>query len=104
MRFPQMAVFTERGLQPSVHFHGDIGLQSDTLGKVVVGMVCRRCPLFVEFAVKLVAAWRKRIEPRNPFEINIMIRLLRILKRVFGGTAPAVGFRAKVSDLSDSMA
>src|SRR6202051_5081315 len=60
MRFAEMSVFAERGFQSSVDFRGDVRLQAYALGKVIVRMVRRCRPLFVEFAVKLVSAWRKR--------------------------------------------
>src|SRR5580693_2079089 len=59
------------------------------------------CPLFVKFAVKLVPAWRKGIEPRNALEINVVVRLLGILKRILRRTSPAVGLGAKVGQLRD---
>src|SRR5208282_2150181 len=56
--------------------------------------------LLVELAQELVAARRKRIEPGDAFEINEMIRLLRVLESELRRTAPAVRLRAEIGDLS----
>ncbi len=60
---------------------------------------CR--PLFVKFAIKLVPALWKRIEPRKALEINVVVGFLRILESVLRGTSPAVGLGAKVGQLRD---
>src|SRR5208283_1252020 len=73
-------------------------------GKVIVGVVCGRSSLLVELAQELVAARRKRIEPGDAFEINEMIRLLRVLESELRRTAPAVRLRAEIGDLSDGEA
>jgi hypothetical protein len=93
-----VAVFPERRLQPPENFHRDVRLESDMFGEVIVGVVSGRLPLFVKFAVKLVPAWRKRIEPPHPLEINEVVRLLSILKRILRGTSPAVRLGAKVGE------
>ena len=101
MDFTKMSVFLESRYQPSQNFHRDVRLKSHVLRKVIVGMIgsggCR--PLFVKFAIKLVPALRKGIEPRNALEINVVVGFLRILESVLRGTSPAVGLGAKVGQL-----
>src|ERR1700677_4657363 len=75
-----LPVLAERSFQPAIHFHSDVGLQSHTLGKIVVRILCSGCALFIELAIELIAAGRKRVEPRDAFEIDEVIWLLRILE------------------------
>ena len=103
MRGTPMPVLTKSRLQPAVNFQGDVWLQSHAFGKVVVGMVRRRGALFVELAVKLVAAWRKRIQPRDPLQIDEVIRFLRVLQCELRGTSPAVGLWAEVGNFGNRM-
>src|ERR1039458_2044963 len=64
-------------------------------------MVRGRSALFVKLPVKLVAPARQRIEPGDAFQINVVVRLLRVLERELRGIAPAVRFGPKVSQLYD---
>src|SRR5579863_7670702 len=59
-------------------------------------MVNGGCPLFVELAVKLVPARWKRIQPRDPLEINIVVRFLGVLERILRRTSPAIGLGTEV--------
>src|SRR5580692_7809922 len=97
----QLPVLAKRSLQSTIDFHGDVGLEPDAFGKVIVRMVRSCGPLFVEFPIKLVAPAWQRIEPVHSLQIDEVIRLLRILEREFCRAAPAVGLRPEISNLHD---
>src|ERR1039458_5326929 len=99
MRRHPLPIFAERSFQASVHFHGDVRLQTDALRKIVVRMVGGRRALLVELAIELVAALRQRIKPGHAFEVNEMIGLLRVLEGKLRRTAPAVGLWPQIGDL-----
>jgi hypothetical protein len=50
--------------------------------------------------ISLIAA--SSIEPVNSLEIDEVVRLLRILQRKLGVTAPTIGLRPEVSNLRDN--
>src|SRR3984885_2051007 len=101
MRRPPLPIFPERSLQAAIHFHRDIRLQPDAFRKVVVGMVRGRGSLLVQLAIELIQPRRQRIEPRDAFQIDEVVGLLRILQSEFGRTAPPIRLRPKISDLKD---
>src|ERR1700693_5445360 len=95
----QLPILAKRSLQSTIDFHGDVGLEPDVFGKVIVRMVRSCGTLLVKFPIKLVAPAWQRIEPVHSLQIDEVIRLLRILQSELGGTAPAVGRRPEISYL-----
>jgi hypothetical protein len=104
MRRLPLPVFAERSFQAPIHFHRDVRLQADMFGQVVIGIVCGRSALLVKFAIKLVATSRQRVEPRDAFEVDEVVGLLRVLEGKLRRAAPAVGLRSKVGDLDHGAA
>src|ERR1700724_1901867 len=95
----QLPILAKRSLQSAINFHGDVGLQPDAFGKVIVRMVRSCGTLLVEFPIELIPPARQRIEPVHSLQIDEVIRLPRILEREFCRAAPAVGLRPEISNL-----